>query len=87
MTESQIRNLQQTADFIKKSYPHNPSIGIVLGSGIGNLSKEIDIEFQMDYASIPDFPVSTVDGHSGQLDLWEAGREKNCGDGRPFSFL
>lgn len=67
MTESQIRNLQQTADFISKSYPHNPSVGIVLGSGIGNLAKEIDIEFQLDYASIPDFPVSTVDGHSGHL--------------------
>jgi purine-nucleoside phosphorylase len=67
MTENQIRNLQQTADFIKKSYPHNPSVGIVLGSGIGNLSKEIDIEFQLDYASIPEFPVSTVKGHSGHL--------------------
>ncbi len=67
MTESQIRNLQQTADFIKKSYPHQPSIGIVLGSGIGNLSNEIDIEFQIDYSSIPEFPVSTVAGHSGQL--------------------
>lgn len=67
MTESQIRNLQQTADFIKKSYPHNPSVGIVLGSGIGNLSKEIDIEFQLDYASIPEFPVSTVEGHGGHL--------------------
>ena len=45
----------------------NPSIGIVLGSGIGNLSREIEIEFQLDYTSIPDFPVSTVDGHSGHL--------------------
>ena len=67
MTENQILNLQQTADFIKKSYPHKPSIGIVLGSGIGNLSSEIDIEYQLDYSSIPDFPISTVAGHSGQL--------------------
>jgi purine-nucleoside phosphorylase len=67
MTESQIRDLQQTADFIKKSYSHEPSIGIVLGSGIGNLSREIDIEFQVDYSSIPDFPLSTVRGHNGQL--------------------
>src|SRR5450755_2458775 len=67
MTESQIRNLQQTADFIKKSYPHQPSVGIVLGSGIGNLSSEIDIEYLVDYSSIPDFPVSTVAGHTGQL--------------------
>jgi purine-nucleoside phosphorylase len=67
MTESQISNLRRTADFIKKSYPHELSVGIVLGSGIGNLSKEIEIEFQLDYSSIPDFPVSTVAGHSGHL--------------------
>lgn len=67
MTESQIKNLQQTADFIKKSYPYEPAIGIVLGSGIGNLSREIEIELQLDYTSIPDFPVSTVEGHSGNL--------------------
>lgn len=67
MTESQIRNLQQTAGFIKKAYSYEPSIGIVLGSGIGNLSREIEIEFQLDYTSIQDFPVSTVDGHSGHL--------------------
>jgi purine-nucleoside phosphorylase len=67
MTESQIRNLQQTAEYIKKNYPHQPTIGIVLGSGIGNLSREIDVEYQIDYSSIPDFPVSTVKGHSGQL--------------------
>ena len=56
MTENQILNLRRTAGFIKKSYPHEPSIGIVLGSGIGNLSGEIDIEFQLDYSSIPIFP-------------------------------
>jgi purine-nucleoside phosphorylase len=67
MTETQVRKLQQTADFIRKLFPLQPSIGIVLGSGIGNLSGEIDIEFQIDYSEIPDFPVSTVKGHKGQL--------------------
>jgi purine-nucleoside phosphorylase len=76
MTESQISNLQRTADFIKKSYPYEPSIGIVLGSGIGNLSREIDIEFQLDYASIPDFPVSTVTGHSGLLIFGKMGGKR-----------
>jgi purine-nucleoside phosphorylase len=76
MTENQIRNLQQTADFIKKSYPHESSIGIVLGSGIGNLSKEIEIEYQIDYSSIPDFPVSTVTGHSGQLIFGKMGGKR-----------
>lgn len=76
MTESQIRNLRQTAAFIKKSYPHEPAIGIVLGSGIGNLSREIDIEFQLDYSSIPDFPVSTVLGHTGQLIFGKLGGKR-----------
>jgi purine-nucleoside phosphorylase len=67
MTENQIGKLQRTREFIKKLYPYEPSVGIVLGSGIGNLSSEIEIEFQLDYSSIPDFPVSTVAGHSGQL--------------------
>jgi purine-nucleoside phosphorylase len=67
MTEKQISLLQKTADYIKKLYPHEPTVGIVLGSGIGNFSKEIEIELQLDYSAIPDFPVSTVQGHSGQL--------------------
>jgi purine-nucleoside phosphorylase len=67
MTDNQILNLRQTAGFIKKYYPHEHAIGIVLGSAIGNLTSEIDIEFQLDYSSIPDFPVSTVAGHDGQL--------------------
>jgi purine-nucleoside phosphorylase len=76
MTETQISNLRRTADFIKKSYPHEPSVGIVLGSGIGNLSREIDIEFQVDYNSIPDFPISTVAGHSGQLIFGKMGGKR-----------
>jgi purine-nucleoside phosphorylase len=67
MTEKQISLLQQTADHIKKFYPHESTVGIVLGSGIGNFSKEIEIEYQLDYSSIPEFPLSTVKGHSGQL--------------------
>ena len=67
MTEKQIQNLRRTAGFIKKSYSHEPSIGIVLGSGLGNFTGEIDIEFQLDYSTIPGFPVSTVAGHNGQL--------------------
>src|SRR3954468_5521583 len=67
MTEKQISLLQKTADFIKNLYPHESTVGIVLGSGIGNFSTEIEIDFQLDYSSIPDFPVSTVKGHSGHL--------------------
>lgn len=67
MTENEISKLEGTAAFIKKLYPHESPVGIVLGSGIGNLAREIDIEYQVEYSRIPDFPVSTVKGHSGEL--------------------
>ena len=67
MTENEISKLEGTAAFIKKLYPHESPVGIVLGSGIGNLAQEIDIEYQVEYSRIPDFPVSTVKGHSGEL--------------------
>jgi purine-nucleoside phosphorylase len=67
MTENEMGKLEGTAAFIKRSYSWEPTVGIVLGSGIGNLSREIDIEYQVEYSQIPDFPVSTVKGHSGEL--------------------
>jgi len=67
MTETQIANLRRTAEYIKKTYSYEPTVGIVLGSGIGNLTREIDIEYQVDYHTIPDFPMATVEGHRGQL--------------------
>jgi purine-nucleoside phosphorylase len=67
MTENEIGKLEGTAAFIKKLYPHESPVGIVLGSGIGNLAREIDIEYQVEYSRIPDFPVATVKGHSGEL--------------------
>ncbi|HVY74360.1 MAG TPA: purine-nucleoside phosphorylase [Puia sp.] len=67
MTENEISRLDATRDFIRKHYAGPTSIGIVLGSGIGNLAKEIEIDYRVAYNQIPDFPVSTVKGHSGEL--------------------
>jgi purine-nucleoside phosphorylase len=44
-----------------------PEIGIILGTGLGGLVHEIEIQYTLPYESIPDFPVSTVEGHSGKL--------------------
>ncbi|MCA6363694.1 MAG: purine-nucleoside phosphorylase [Bacteroidetes bacterium] len=44
-----------------------PEIGIILGTGLGGLVQEIDIKYSLPYEQIPDFPVSTVEGHSGKL--------------------
>ena len=62
-----IGQLEKTAAFIRSRYPVSPAVGIVLGSGIGNFAAEIEVEEQIAYEEIPDFPVSTVEGHSGKL--------------------
>lgn len=60
--------IQSTANFIKeKTGDYNPETGIILGTGLGGLVKEIEADFVLPYETIPDFPVSTVEGHSGKL--------------------
>jgi len=62
-----IPQIQETVDFIRTRYDKTPEIGVVLGSGLGNFSSEIEVEAEIPYASIPHFPVSTVKGHKGKL--------------------
>ena len=62
-----MKQLKGTVKFLKKRYPHTPQIGIVLGSGLGKFTDEIEVEAEIDYHDIPDFPVSTVKGHKGRL--------------------
>ncbi|MGM0613166.1 MAG: purine-nucleoside phosphorylase [Bacteroidota bacterium] len=59
--------IQETADFIKEHTSIRPRIAIVLGTGLGNLAENIEIQDTLAYKDIPNFPVSTVAGHKGQL--------------------
>ena len=59
--------IQATAAFIKSRIKSTPVAGIILGSGLGDLTHAIDIETEIDYEGVPNFPVSTVKGHSGKL--------------------
>ena len=68
--------LQETVDYIRGLYSENVSTGIVLGSGLGNLVNEIKIEKEIPYEEIPNFPVSTVKGHSGRLIFGHLGGKK-----------
>ena len=56
---------QSCAEFLKSKISVSPKIGIILGSGLGGLVKEVEITEKISYADIPGFPVSTVEGHSG----------------------
>ncbi len=62
-----IDQIKQTANFLKENGIISPQIGIVLGTGLGNLVNEITIEKEISYQDIPNFPLSTVEFHSGKL--------------------
>ncbi|MDF2904215.1 MAG: purine nucleoside phosphorylase [Bacillus sp. (in: firmicutes)] len=60
-------NSENAAIFLKEKYTKTPKIGLILGSGLGVLADEIEEPVKIPYHQIPDFPVSTVEGHAGQL--------------------
>ncbi len=57
----------ETASWLKERMPAQPKIAIILGTGLGPLSEEIEKEEVIPYEEIPNFPVSTVEGHQGRL--------------------
>jgi purine-nucleoside phosphorylase len=67
MPHQLIQELEETVAFIRTRYDGEPRIGIVLGSGLGNLSREIEVEKEIPYEDIPHFPLATVEGHQGKL--------------------
>src|SRR5213080_2753705 len=73
---SVANQIQETIGFIKNEYNANPVAGIVLGSGLGNFTREIEVEAEIAYNDIPHFPVSTVEGHSGKLVFGVLGGKK-----------
>jgi purine-nucleoside phosphorylase len=62
-----LEKIKATATFINEKVKRPIDAGIILGSGLGGLVREIEIELEIPYSEIPDFPVSTVEGHSGKL--------------------
>jgi purine-nucleoside phosphorylase len=63
-----LENIQNTARYIKSRInDFEPEVGIILGTGLGGLVKEIEVEKQLMYGNIPDFPISTLEFHSGKL--------------------
>lgn len=64
---SMIQKIQEAAAFISKETNIKPQIGLILGSGLGVLADLIEQPIVVDYSRIPHFPVSTVEGHAGEL--------------------
>jgi len=70
------KKFNETLSFLKSGYPYTPDVGIILGSGLGNFSDEVVVEKEISYNDIPNFPVSTVEGHKGKLTFGNLGGKK-----------
>lgn len=67
MEKTYLEKIEETAAFISSEVGSLPEIGVILGTGLGDLVNHIDIKKVIAYSEIPNFPVSTVEGHSGKL--------------------
>ena len=75
--------IQATHDYIIDRIDYRPTVGLILGTGLGDLADEIDVQASFEYEDLPNFPVSTVASHRGQLLLGElAGQRVVCMAGR-----
>ena len=62
-----IDKIKEAVSFIEEKVDHNPDIGLILGSGLGVLAEDIENKVELENKDIPNFPISTVEGHAGQL--------------------
>ncbi len=68
--------VQETGSYIQSATQFTPEYGVILGSGLGSFTDDIQVEFTLPYTSIPNFPVSTVEGHKGALVFGTIGSKK-----------
>jgi purine-nucleoside phosphorylase len=70
-----LAKIQETSSFIRKRMHTNPETAIILGTGLGSLANEITDKYEIKYEEIPNFPISTVEGHSGKLIFGKLGNK------------
>ena len=79
----EYKNLLKIVNFIKSKTSFEPSVAVVLGSGLGNFANKIKVECAISYSEIEGFPVSTVSGHKGRFVFGYVGKTKVvCMQGR-----
>ena len=70
-----LEKIQETASFLRSKMTTRPETAIILGTGLGSLIHEITDKNEISYSDIPNFPVSTVEGHSGKLIFGKLGNK------------
>ena len=78
-----MKSINEALQFIKDKTSFQPQFGIILGTGLGKLADEIEVETEISYSDIPNFPVSTVESHAGKLIFGKlGGKNVVCMQGR-----
>jgi purine-nucleoside phosphorylase len=67
MTKNDRHKIAETANFLKSHIKKAPQIGLMTGTGLGQITASLDISASFDYKNIPHFPISTVESHTGRL--------------------
>ena len=70
-----LEKIKETAEFLKSVMKTQPETAIILGTGLGSLVNEITEKYEVQYKDIPNFPLSTVEGHSGKLIFGKLGNK------------
>jgi purine-nucleoside phosphorylase len=71
-----LKKINETTEFLRDRGVIDPDAGIILGTGLGELTSKIQNRIEIDYKDIPNFPVATVEGHAGKLIYGDFGRKK-----------
>ena len=61
------QRIDESADHIRKTHPFEPRVGMILGTGLGNVGETMEVTAKIPFAEIPHFPHSTAPGHEGNL--------------------
>lgn len=75
MEKTYLDKIRETASYIRKEVGDMPDTAVILGTGLGELVNHLEISGELDYHNIPNFPVSTVEGHSGKLIFGKLGEK------------
>lgn len=68
-----MNKIKESKEYILNLIEEKPDVGLILGSGLGGLADKIENPVKIKYSDIPNFPVSTVEGHAGQLVVGKLG--------------
>ena len=82
-----LEAINETVSFIKEKIRLQPDVAIILGTGLGGLADDIEVEVYLRYQDIPNFPVSTAPGHQRQADFRETWRKEYHGHAGQVSLL